>query len=217
MGFIFDFILRFGVIEFVSAFFVSINMFTFFLYALDKRKAVKNKWRIREGVLVFFTIAGGGLGAWLGMVIFRHKTRKKKFRFAAAVGLIITFVFVIHVAHGLTLGRIIRFVEIEFYSENWPSHLDGYRIAFATDFHIITDEAMRRAAAELNTRNIDLLLLGGDFSMGGSHYQGTLREIAQINAADGIFGVDGNHDDFARLFWQKSSTGYRLWTTEDCM
>jgi hypothetical protein len=69
-----------------------------------------------------------------------------------------------------------------------------------TDMHTTEDDTMRRIAAELNERSIDLLLLGGDFSMRDAIYLGTLREIAQINATDGIFGVEGNHDDYVRLF-----------------
>jgi len=188
-------------------FFVLINVFTFFLYVADKRKAVKNKWRVSEKVLIFFTIAFGGIGALLAMRIARHKTKHTKFKVAVAIGMVIAFISLIHIVHGLTLGREIRYVELEFHSENWPAELDGYRIAFMTDMHIISDEDMRAVAAALNERNLDLLLLGGDFSMGYSHYRGTVREIAQIITTDGIFGVDGNHDDHRRLFSAKEQYG----------
>ena len=205
--FIFSWIFNFGVIELFSIIFTFANIFTFALYAIDKRKAAKGRWRISEKVLIFFTLAFGGIGALLAMCLIRHKTQKRKFKFAAAIGLIIVLVPVIHIVHSLTLDRIVRYVEIEFHSPNWPTELDGYRIAFMTDFHIITDEDMRRVAAELNQRNLDLLLLGGDFSTRGSHYQGTLREIAQIETTDGIFGVEGNHDDHIRLFAAKEQHG----------
>ena len=174
---------------------------------IDKRKAIKGRWRISEKALIFFTIACGGIGALLGMCLAKHKTKNKKFKFVVTVGLIIAIIPMIHIVHGLTIGKIIRYVEIDFRSENWPPGLDGYRIAFMTDMHIIADADMREVAAELNKRNLDLLLLGGDFSMRGSHYQGTLREIAQIDATDGIFGVDGNHDDYVRLFRAKEQHG----------
>jgi len=168
---------------------------------LDKQKAARNKWRIRESTLIFFTIVCGGIGALLGMYFAKHKTRKRKFKLAVIIGLIVTLIPIAHIIHGLTLDRMIRYVEIEFRSENWPTELDGYRIAFITDMHTITDEDMRKVAVELNKKDLDLLLLGGDLlSIRNSHYQGTLREIAQINARDGIFGVEGNHDDHTRLF-----------------
>jgi len=194
-------------IEFFSLFFVLINVFTFSLYVIDKRIAVKSKWRISEGILLFFTLAFGGIGTLLGMCFAAHKTRSRKFRFVVAIGLIVALIPVTHIVHGLTIGRTIRYVEIEFRSERWPAELDGYRIAFMTDMHIIADEDMRRATAKLNERNLDLLLLGGDFSMHNAHYQGTVREIAQIITTDGIFGVEGNHDDYRRLFSAKEQYG----------
>jgi len=123
------------------------------------------------------------------------------------VGLVTFSIPTIHAVHSLTLDRIIRFVELDFYSENWSAGLDGYRIAFMTDFHRITDEDMAEVVGKLNERNLDLLLLGGDFSMHHSHYQGTVRELSESNATDGIFGVEGNHDDYVRLFNAKEYYG----------
>ena len=200
-------IIRFGIVELFLMIFILVNLLTFFLYVLDKRKAVKGKWRISENVLLFFTLACGGFGAFMGMRLARHKTKKMKFRVALAVGLIIAIIPVIHIVHGFTLDRVVRFVEIDFHSENWPSELDGYRIAFMTDMHTISDERMRSVAAALNERNLDLLGLGGDFSMRNNHYQGTIREISKINTTDGIFGVEGNHDNYIRVFRSKEQHG----------
>jgi len=194
-----NWILDFGTIEFISIFFALANIFTGILYVVDKRRAINNKWRIRESVLIFFTLAGGGIGALLAMCFARHKTRKIKFRVAVIIGLAIAIVPLIHIVHGLTLDKIVRYVEIEFRAEGWPEELNGYRIAFMSDFHIITNEAMRDIVTGLNNRNIDLLLLGGDFSMPRDHYQSTLIEISQTHTTDGIFGVGGNHDNRIRL------------------
>ena len=207
MRFLISLILRIGIMEIFVVFFAFVNIIAFALYVIDKHRAKKNKWRISENVLLFFTLACGGIGAFTGMRFARHKTNKKIFRFAALIGLIIALVPVIHIAHSFTLDRIIRYVEIEFRSENWPAELNGYRIAFMTDMHIITDESMRQVVAGLNERNIDLLLLGGDFSMRNAHYQGTIREIAQAITTDGIFGVEGNHDDYRRVFKAKEQYG----------
>jgi len=197
------FMINFGLVELFSILFVAVNIFTFLLYLADKRKAMRNKWRISENMLILFTLVCGGIGAFLGMKLARHKTRKPKFKIAVILGLIIAFIPIIHIAHSLTFDRVIRFVEIPFYSANWPSALNGYRIAFMADFHTITEEEMQRVAAELKQRDLDLLLLGGDFSMRNNHYQGTLRQIAQISTTDGIFGVEGNHDDYRRVFAMK--------------
>ena len=197
----FNWIFSLGMIETFLVLLVLINILTFILYAIDKRNAQRKDRRIRESVLIFFSLMCGGIGALLGMCLMKHKTRKMKFRVIVAIGLIIAFIPLIHIAHGLTLDKIIRYVEIEFRSENWPAELNGYRIAFMTDFHTITDEEIRKAAERLNEKKIDLLLLGGDFSMENARYQGTVKEIARIDAADGTFGVDGNHDEYINLFY----------------
>jgi len=207
LQFIINWILRFGIIEFLSLLFVLINTFTLFLYVIDRRLTIKSNRRIGAGILLFFTLAFGGIGALFGLCLVKHRAKSRKFRLAAAIGIVVALIPVAHIAHAFTIGGTIRYVELAFRSENWPPQLDGYRIAFMTDMHIITDEDMRNLAEALNERNLDLLLLGGDFSMHNAHYQGTVREIAQIGATDGIFGVEGNHDDYRRLFTAKEQYG----------
>jgi predicted MPP superfamily phosphohydrolase len=62
---------------------------------------------------------------------------------------------------------------------------------------------MREVVAELNERDIDLLLLGGDFSH--VYYWHTLQEISKTVTTDGIFGVQGNHDRLERIFPAKEA------------
>ena len=59
----------------------SINVSAFFLYGIDKWKAQRNKWRITEARLLWIAVAGGSIGALLGMKIWHHKTKHNKFRF----------------------------------------------------------------------------------------------------------------------------------------
>jgi uncharacterized membrane protein YsdA (DUF1294 family) len=56
-----------------------INALGFALMLADKRKAQKNRWRIRESTLIATAVLGGSLGAMAGMRLFRHKTRHPKF------------------------------------------------------------------------------------------------------------------------------------------
>ena len=51
----------------------------FALMGKDKKKAKKNAWRIPERTLILIAFAGGGIGSFLGMRIFRHKTKHAKF------------------------------------------------------------------------------------------------------------------------------------------
>ena len=65
------------------------NVFVFLVYGADKIKSIKGGFRISEKFLIFCTVFAGGIGAILGMIIFRHKTRKRKFRLMAIVGAVI--------------------------------------------------------------------------------------------------------------------------------
>lgn len=58
------------------------GVFTFSLMGLDKRRAVQNKWRIRERTLFICAILLGALGGTAGMFLFHHKTRHLSFRLA---------------------------------------------------------------------------------------------------------------------------------------
>lgn len=49
------------------------------LMLIDKLKARKNKWRIRESTLLAIAALGGSVGILAGMHLFRHKTRHPKF------------------------------------------------------------------------------------------------------------------------------------------
>ena len=114
--------------------------------------------------------------------------------------LILLLIVLIHAFHAMTLDRVIVYSEITFSSPNIPAELDGYIIAFVTDIHAETDRRLRSVVTELQQRQIDLLLLGGDFTFDHDELDRTMALIAQITATDGIFGVDGNHDDYQALF-----------------
>lgn len=65
--------------KYIIIYYVLINAAAFFLFASDKRRAVRQKWRIPERTLLLSAFLGGGAGALLAMQICRHKTKKKRF------------------------------------------------------------------------------------------------------------------------------------------
>jgi len=68
---------------------VMMNIIAFLLYGIDKRKAIKNQWRISEFHLIAVAFIGGSLGALLGMWLFHHKTKHWKFKTMIPLFLII--------------------------------------------------------------------------------------------------------------------------------
>ena len=65
----------------IIIYFILINIIGFLIMYIDKQKAKKGKWRIPEKTLFFIAIIGGGVGATMGMQVFRHKTRHWYFKY----------------------------------------------------------------------------------------------------------------------------------------
>ncbi len=82
-------------IQNIIIYIIIINLFTFFMMWLDKRKAKKGKWRIPENTLLIFVLLGGGIGGIAGMYTFHHKTQKMKFVIGFPVILICEILLVI--------------------------------------------------------------------------------------------------------------------------
>lgn len=66
-----------------------INVVALIAYAIDKFKAQHNRWRIPEATLIIMAFLGGALGAFLGMYLFRHKTKHWKFRILVPLALVL--------------------------------------------------------------------------------------------------------------------------------
>ncbi|MEF9933846.1 MAG: DUF1294 domain-containing protein [Clostridium sp.] len=56
-----------------------INVLGFLTMYIDKRRAIKKKWRISEKTLLLIALIGGSLGSFLGMRLYRHKVNDLKF------------------------------------------------------------------------------------------------------------------------------------------
>lgn len=68
---------------------IGINILTFLIFGADKWKAKRDKWRIPEDTLIWLAIVGGSVGALLGMYLFRHKTKHRKFQIGIPVILLV--------------------------------------------------------------------------------------------------------------------------------
>ena len=61
--------------QFVMYYLVMVNALGFTIMGIDKKRAIRNQWRIPEKTLFLISVIGGSLGAWAGMYTFRHKTK----------------------------------------------------------------------------------------------------------------------------------------------
>lgn len=98
-------------------------------------------------------------------------------------------------SHYRGVGRI---KEYQVVNPQLPASFDGFRIAFATDFHYeskFTAKRLPQAIRALQSVTADLLLLGGDYVGDSAAKVDTLfAALGQVNTPYGSYGVLGNHD-----------------------
>jgi len=75
---------------------VVLNVVSFALFGIDKRRARRGEWRISERTLLLSGLISGTIGAWAGVYTFRHKSSKPSFLLplaaASAVDAIVVWV-----------------------------------------------------------------------------------------------------------------------------
>ncbi len=76
---------------------VAVNVISFLMMGIDKRKAVKRAFRIPESTLFVLAIIGGSIGAIAGMHLFRHKTRHWYFLYGMPVILALQIILILAV------------------------------------------------------------------------------------------------------------------------
>lgn len=76
-------------IHLLCALLAVLNVATFVVYGVDKRRAIRGEWRVPEATLLALSAAFGALGALLGMYVFHHKTRKPRFAYGVPFMLVV--------------------------------------------------------------------------------------------------------------------------------
>ena len=76
-------------------YYIIINVIEFILMGLDKFFSIKKMYRIPEIVLLVIPFLGGSIGGIIGMVLFRHKTKKIKFKILFIMSLIVNILYIV--------------------------------------------------------------------------------------------------------------------------
>ena len=84
----------------LSLYLLIISALTFLTFGADKRRARRDRRRVRERTLFLLAVLGGSIGALLGMYVFRHKTRHWYF----CVG--IPAILILQIALPILISRI---------------------------------------------------------------------------------------------------------------
>lgn len=78
----------------IIIYYIAINVIAFFVMGIDKKKAIDQKWRVKEKTLFTMAFLGGMIGYYIGMHTFHHKTRKPIFHVVFYVALILHAVLI---------------------------------------------------------------------------------------------------------------------------
>lgn len=79
----------------VVGYIIILNLIGFALMGIDKRRAIKNAFRVPEATLFAIAIAGGSIGSILGMLLFRHKTKHLYFKIGLPVILLLQILLLV--------------------------------------------------------------------------------------------------------------------------
>lgn len=86
----------------IICYIIIVNIGAFILMGIDKNRARKHMWRIKEKTLFLSAVLGGAIGSILGMKCFRHKTQHKSFRYGMPIILILQILLGIVIFFGIT-------------------------------------------------------------------------------------------------------------------
>lgn len=81
--------------QLIIIYIIAINIISFIVMGMDKRKAQKRAWRIPESTLFVLAIIGGSIGSILGMHLFHHKTRHWYFLYGMPAILVVQILLVL--------------------------------------------------------------------------------------------------------------------------
>ncbi len=78
---------------------ISWNVISFMLFGIDKLCAIWNVRRIPEKLLIAMAFCMGAFGAFLGMLLFHHKIRKRKFVVLIPLAIVINLALLTGIFH----------------------------------------------------------------------------------------------------------------------
>ena len=82
----------------ITIYFIIINIISFLFYGYDKYCAIKKLWRISEYHLLGLGLIGGGIGSLLGILVFRHKTKKLIFKILVPIFILLNLLVYIKIS-----------------------------------------------------------------------------------------------------------------------
>ena len=139
------------------------------------------------------------LCSWLGLIVCRM--RKSRRNWGNAIGLLLALLSIYVITYGSTLGVLnLKVRHVEFASADLPAAFDGYRIVHFSDVHAgsltgFRAQLLSRTIDSINAQHPDMAVFTGDIQNTNPQELDQVQPLlSQVEAADGVFAVLGNHD-----------------------
>ena len=91
-----------NIFNMIALYLTAVNLAGFAVMGIDKQKAIRHLWRIRESTLFLIALIGGSPGPIIGMRVFHHKTRHWYFVYGMPAILILQVILVVLVLRNYT-------------------------------------------------------------------------------------------------------------------
>ncbi len=78
-------------------YFIIISLFSIVFTVKDKKRAIKNQWRVKESTLFLLAFLGGSLAEYLTMRVIRHKTKHKRFMIGLPLIIILQLTAILYI------------------------------------------------------------------------------------------------------------------------
>lgn len=79
----------------IEIYLIIMNLVGFLSMLIDKKKAERGSWRIKESTLLIIAVLGGSIGSIAGMYTFRHKTQKPRFYVGLPIIIVLQILIII--------------------------------------------------------------------------------------------------------------------------
>lgn len=86
---------------------IIINIISFFIMLYDKKQAIYHNFRISEKTIFIVSLLLGGIGTYVGMYVFRHKTKHLKFTIGIPIVIILNIISIFYIFNYLITHKLI--------------------------------------------------------------------------------------------------------------
>lgn len=88
-------------------YFLVINIISFFTMKHDKKQAVYHDFRVSEKTIFILSLLLGGVGTYIGMYVFRHKTKHIKFTVGIPITIILNIITIYYILNYIITHKLI--------------------------------------------------------------------------------------------------------------